>query len=124
MSDDPVPHLAATSIALDLCPDCDSPDFTEEFDGPLGRNVRTCSRCEAQRSAPGENMMVLLQADDQRMKAWMAYRATGSFSNSYKWAMADKYDDGREISAQMRKQNVEGSLWAAFIAGFEAGSTK
>ena len=43
-----------TNPASDICPDCDSPEFTEEFDEPLRRNVRTCSKCHTQRSAPGE----------------------------------------------------------------------
>ncbi len=60
-------------------------------------------------------------ADDPRMIAWTAYKATEEYANSFKWAV------GRSVptdprAAEDRRTHVEGSLWAAFIEGFEAGA--
>lgn len=63
-----------------------------------------------------------LPQDDPRMIAWNAYVKTEAFANSQKWAVKAAYDDGRIISPEMREQNVTGSLWAAFIAGFESAN--
>lgn len=76
-------------------------------------------------SAPQEdknmpNAMTPVASDDPRMIAWKAYVSTPEYANSRKWALAVNYEDGRAIRPEMHEQNVEGSLWAAFIAGFEA----
>jgi hypothetical protein len=46
-------------------------------------------------------------ADHPLRKAWDAYKNTDRFENSRKWAEFDQYRDG--------------SLWAAFEAGWRAG---
>lgn len=45
-------------------------------------------------------------ADDPRMLAWNAYKATPEYANTRKWAL--------------HEEHVDGSLWAAFFAGFQA----
>lgn len=47
--------------------------------------------------------------DHPLMIAWSAYKATEDFANTRKWALYEAH--------------VEGSLWAAFMAGFNAAST-
>lgn len=59
--------------------------------------------------------------DAPLMLAWKAYRATEEAKNSEKWARtfvtkADP-DNGAILVAQ---PHLEGSLWAAFVAGFTA----
>lgn len=44
------------------------------------------------------------------MVAWNAYKATDEYANTKKWAL--------------HEQHVEGSLWAAFMAGFNASSER
>ena len=55
-----------------------------------------------------------VSADDPRMIAWTAYKATDDYANTLKWALWPHNDERKQ-------QYVEGSLWAAFIEGFEAG---
>jgi hypothetical protein len=50
--------------------------------------------------------MTPLPVDDPRMIAWKAYRESAEYANAAGWAVFP--------------ENTEGSLWAAFIAGFEA----
>jgi hypothetical protein len=52
------------------------------------------------------NTMAALPADDPRMIAWDAYKATEAYANSFCWA-------GHEL-------HRSGSMWAAFLAGYEA----
>lgn len=47
-----------------------------------------------------------VSADDPRMIAWAQYKHSNEYENSKRWAVFP--------------QHVEGSMWAAFIAGFEA----
>lgn len=42
--------------------------------------------------------------------AWEKYKATDDFANTKKWAI--------------HPEHVDGSLWAAFMAGFQAASGK
>lgn len=44
--------------------------------------------------------------DDPLMKAWEAYKATDDFANTRHWAL--------------KEPHTEGSLWAAFMAGWLA----
>ncbi len=61
-------------------------------------------------------------------KAWAAYQETEDFRNSFNWATRLlAYDNqqgpnGNEVRATdvQRGQWVKGSLWAAFMAGFNA----
>lgn len=49
--------------------------------------------------------------DEPLMVAWKRYAATSDFANTAKWAAAGaKY--------------VDGSLWAAFLAGYVAATTR
>lgn len=74
--------------------------------------------------------------DSELMKAWEAYKATEEYANSFSWVT--RYipeDDPEEIdrirqsganpwTRQMKMQAAEGSMWAAFMAGFEAAGGK
>lgn len=62
---------------------------------------------------------VALDKNHPFMVAWKEYTASPEFANSMKWALSQKYDDGREISAEMHNSHVEGALWLAFTKGFE-----
>lgn len=65
--------------------------------------------------------------------AWESYRATEDFANSKHWALeiapmiqGGSRDAKRQRYSLMpivqRERHVEGSLWAAFMAGFNAAS--
>lgn len=56
---------------------------------------------------------------DPLMLAWNEYKKSKEFANSKKWAVATNYDDGRPIPSEFRTSNLEGSMWAAFVAGFQ-----
>jgi hypothetical protein len=72
--------------------------------------------------------------DSPLMKAWEAYKLTDDYRNSLHWALrlAPHAQAGspeqltREekiMPHATRKQNIEGSLWASFYAGFNAKAT-
>lgn len=70
-----------------------------------------------------------LQEDDPRMIAWNAYKQTEAFKNSKHWALrvAPMFQAGEARDAthdlmpiDQRTRHVEGSLWAAFHAGYNA----
>jgi hypothetical protein len=44
--------------------------------------------------------------DSPLMKAWEAYKATDEYANTAYWAL--------------QSQHTQGSLWAAFVRGYEA----
>ena len=52
-----------------------------------------------------------LPNDDPRMTAWSAYKATDEFVNTERWAK----------DTQIIHPHLDGSLWAVFVAGYEAG---
>ena len=52
------------------------------------------------------NVMAPVPADDPLMVAWEAYKSDSEYGNTRKWAMTERH--------------VDGSLWAAFEAGFRA----
>lgn len=49
-----------------------------------------------------------LSPNDPRLIAWNAYKAGEDFKNTRKWAL--------------HEEHVDGSLWAAFLAGYEAAA--
>lgn len=51
----------------------------------------------------------LLPADHPLRRAWEAYKASDDYPNTRRWALVDAH--------------VDGSLWAAFAAGFDAALT-
>lgn len=73
-----------------------------------------------------------LAKDDPRMLAWEAYKATEDFANSLYWATTDTMmrqgtaaEHGIDTRAnvatsEMKAERAQGSLWAAFIAGWTA----
>jgi hypothetical protein len=50
--------------------------------------------------------MAALPKDDPRIVAWEAYRAGPHYQNTRNWAL--------------HEEHVDGSLWAAFLAGYMA----
>lgn len=60
--------------------------------------------------------MAPVPEDHPLMVAWNAYKATDDYANSRKWAIHRNHADDEQYV-----QWVEGSLWAAFMAGFNAG---
>lgn len=55
----------------------------------------------------------IVSDDDPRMEAWLAYKETAEFANSRRWAITSKQT--------VEYPNLDGSLWAVFIEGFQAG---
>ena len=64
------------------------------------------------------------------MVAWEAYKATPDYANSKHWAMTIQpmmFTGDPEskryglMPIEQREQHVEGSLWAAFLQGWQAG---
>ena len=53
----------------------------------------------------------LLPRDHPMRAAWDQYKATDDYANSRRWALDQEADERRY---------VDGSLWAAFCAGWEA----
>ena len=75
------------------------------------------------------NAMALCPPDSLLMKAWEAYQATDDFKNSYNWATAAiKYavlpvpsdPTANRFTEEHYRQFVQGSLWAAFMQGWQA----
>ncbi len=74
--------------------------------------------------------------DSDLMKAWQAYKATEDYANTLYWTQADtrmRPERAEELGVdplanratyEMRQQRAEGSLWAAFMAGFDAAGGK
>lgn len=62
-------------------------------------------------------------ADDAPvMIAWKAYQASPPFQNTFAWAkyvQIQTIDTGAQL---IEHPHLPGSLWAVFLAGFEAGS--
>ena len=66
-------------------------------------------------ASTGGNVSEPMPADDPRLIAWKKYQETEEYSNTTKWALdTNASDDQRQLY-------VEGSLWAAFIQGYEDG---
>ena len=58
--------------------------------------------------------MTPMSADDPRMIAWTAYQCTVEYKGTLKWALDTNAPGDR------RQRYVDGALWAAFVAGFDA----
>jgi len=67
------------------------------------------------------DVMAKLPDDSPLMIAWNAYRATDGYANVLKWARHVKVQE-RETNAliEIQHPHTEGSLWAAFMAGYKA----
>lgn len=71
-------------------------------------------------------------ADSDLMKAWKAYQATEDFQNSFKWVTTEQRkplqpqpDPVANVTTDYnRDQWAQGSMWAAFMAGFGAAGGK
>lgn len=70
------------------------------------------------------NASAKLPDDSPLMIAWNAYRATDDYANTLKWARHLSMHL-QEAQATIIHPHTEGSLWAAFMAGWKArgGST-
>ncbi len=60
-----------------------------------------------------------LPVDHPMMKAWNEFQGTEEFKNALRWAVALKYEDGREITDIYREQHAKGSMWLAFTKALE-----
>lgn len=66
--------------------------------------------------------------DSDLMKAWNAYQASDDFKNSLKWVTIEQRkelkppDDptANAVTDENRDGWAQGSMWAAFLAGFAA----
>lgn len=80
------------------------------------------------------NAMTPCPPDSDLMKAWLAYNATEDFKNSFAWVTvnqrrqrplhADVPPGVNLVTDENRDQWAHGSMWAAFMAGFEAAGGK
>lgn len=52
----------------------------------------------------GGTAMTACPSDSPLMKAWEGYKASPEYANSFRWAEHEQHRDG--------------SMWAAFLAGF------
>jgi hypothetical protein len=59
--------------------------------------------------------------DSPLMKAWEAYKKSDEYKNSRKWASTARLEEG-DGWMKLTYPHTEGSLWAAFSAGFSAQS--
>lgn len=70
--------------------------------------------------------------DSELMKAWNTYQASDDFKNSFKWVTAEQRKplvpqagtDANVATDHNRDQWAQGSMWAAFMAGFAAAGGK
>ena len=58
--------------------------------------------------------------DSPLMRAWEAYKASPEYANAKKWACTARVDDHADGSMTLTYPHTDGSLWAAFAAGFSA----
>ena len=73
--------------------------------------------------------MSKLPLDDPMRAAWESYKASAEYANSRHWALrvAPMFQVGENREAvcdlmplEQRARNVDGSMWAAFCAGYDA----
>lgn len=76
--------------------------------------------------------MAPVPEDHPLMIAWKAYQATEDFKSSLFWVTTDKRmrperaeevgldPMANKVTDEMREQRAKGSLWGAFMAGFES----
>jgi hypothetical protein len=79
------------------------------------------------------SVMAPCPKDHPLMVAWTAYQATEDYENSYKWATAaiehavlptPKDPTANAYTHESYRQFVQWSLWAAFMAGFNAATER
>lgn len=79
------------------------------------------------------NAMAPCHPDSAIMRAWTEYKSGEDYANSYKWATAAiehvvlpaPIDPAaNRITEEHYRRYVEGSLWAAFMAGFLAATER
>ena len=67
-----------------------------------------------------------LSNDDPRMIEWEQFKARGEYANAVNWATypsasVEMSEDGKgEVGITLHYDHIEGSMWAAFCAGFNA----
>lgn len=68
------------------------------------------------------NVSAALSPDDPLMVAWNAYKQTDDFNNSKRWAQTFHICNTRDDTTSLRVDHpsLEGSLWAMFVAGWNA----
>lgn len=80
-----------------------------------------------------DGAMAPVPQDHPLMIAWKTYQATEDYANSYRWATAGvehivlpppKDPMANQYTHEHYKRFVEGSLWAAFVAGFNAATER
>lgn len=70
-------------------------------------------------------VMRAMGKDEPLMIAWEAYRHTDEYANSLKWAMtADLHMTASPGVQRLQHPHTEGSMWAAFMAGWIAAGGK
>lgn len=82
------------------------------------------------------NAMSPLPKDHPMMVAWEAHKATEDYANSLHWALrvmpmlqagapeaVTKADVCGLMPLEQRTRHVEGSMWAAFLAGWDAANS-
>lgn len=67
-----------------------------------------------------EKPQTAVPQDSPLWKAWEAYKASEEFANSMKWASTARVDDHGDGTMTLTYPHKQGSLWAAFAAGFSA----
>lgn len=60
-----------------------------------------------------------LHKDHPLMKAWEKYKAGPEYANSLKWARTARVEDHADGALTLTYPHTEGSMWAAFSAGFD-----
>jgi hypothetical protein len=79
-----------------------------------------------------ERAMAPCPANHPLMIAWTAYEKTEDFKNTMHWATANIViaaeptlrEANRVNPAEERERRAKGSLWAAFMAGFDAATER
>jgi hypothetical protein len=74
------------------------------------------------------NAMTPCPPDSELMRAWEIYQATDDFKNSFAWVTVNQrhlrvgppLPGSNPVTTQDRDRWAMGSMWAAFMAGFEA----
>jgi hypothetical protein len=77
------------------------------------------------------NAMTPCPPDSELMKAWNAYQETEDFKNSFAWVTVNQRQQqtrtpsgANPVTDEHRDRWAQGSMWAAFMAGFEAAGGK
>lgn len=78
------------------------------------------------------NAMSPVPADHPLMKAWTAYQQTDDFKNTFKWATSailiaaqeSAPEANRVDPIEARERRAMGTLWGAYMAGFNAATER